>query len=239
MLTALRNRLRRWLGLEDWESGTLEELRTLRTDIDRAEGQTDRVTRSLGSLRREVEELGMLAVTTKDALGGTYWTTATGHTRPIALLTDTHLKALVDNGFARGRVLEAVRKEQQRRTEDDEWARRQGTMSLRNRVAKLEHEVQPMIGRPSVPHRRREFRDRPVETTKLDPFEIDENGMREALLATVRNNLTQLRDVLGKETTDRQQSQRDLRQAQRRIDELEAERRAAQRYGDRTEDMGR
>ncbi len=129
-----RAQLRKLLGIEDLENSVLN----LRQALNEEKMQTRGWRTRHDNLRREFEELGVLARETKDALGGVYWKTLTGHKRPIALLSDTHLQALVDGNFARGHVFDAVKAEQARRVEDDQWADQQGPGSLRKRVERLE-----------------------------------------------------------------------------------------------------
>ncbi len=144
-----RTQLRKLLGITDLENSVLNLLQALNEEKMQTRGWRTRHD----NLRREVEELGVLARETKDALGGVYWKTLTGHRRPIALLSDTHLQAIIDGNYARGSVLEAIKAEQARRVEDDRWADRQGPGSLRQRVASLENLVrtQREVGRTQFP----------------------------------------------------------------------------------------
>lgn len=219
--TYIRNRVRRWLGIPAWEQLQLEEVRELRSlndsyqrEVQLLRDRTESLTTTMthersrhNSVRREVEELGILARSIRTALGGVFWTTASGFTRPIALLSDTHLDALVRNGFARGEVLEAVQAEQERRLEDDKWAARQGTYSLRDRVARLEG------GTPTG--------DAPHTVTETD---------REVLLSTIERNLEQVRDQLQSERTGARDARREAAQKQLRIDELERQARNRRKY---------
>lgn len=143
----MKQRLRRWLGIDELR----RDLNKVRDIAGTTEGQMDATIMRHNRLRREMEELGVLATSTKDALGGMYWTTKSGFTRPIVLLSDTHLQAMIDGGFVRGRVLDAVLAEQERRDEDDVWADRQGQSSLRNRVQRLEERLEEVT--PVAPRR--------------------------------------------------------------------------------------
>lgn len=74
----------------------------------------------------------------KRLAGGTIWRTKSGHYVGVRQMSDTHLNAILNFPTARPEVKEDVRAEIARREEDDTWARRQGTKSLRDRVRDLE-----------------------------------------------------------------------------------------------------
>jgi hypothetical protein len=148
MFQSLRTRLRNWLGLEHFQALILDEVRNERQErvrqMDAAvqrlrEGEQGlmRRTTSIASVRREVEELGIMTRQTASALGGV-WQTAAGHKAPIVMLTDTHLQAILDGGFGGRNSRELIRNEQARRKEDDSWARKLGGMSQRERITALE-----------------------------------------------------------------------------------------------------
>ncbi len=61
----MRQRLRRWLGIDD----LYMELNELRDDLSETQFIAGTAQARHDSLRREVEELGVLATATKDALG--------------------------------------------------------------------------------------------------------------------------------------------------------------------------
>ncbi len=120
--TRLRNLTRRVLGIEDYETMVLNELRSYRSDVDRwtrdvrtqtrrnadaiASVRLDTATKvgAIGtrgtSVRTEVEELGILLRRYTEALGP-IWTTASGHKMPLRLLGTSHLKNILAGGFTR------------------------------------------------------------------------------------------------------------------------------------------
>lgn len=135
--TRLRNVTRRCLGIERFEELTISELRGYRADVDRytrdmpTRAQVIRIRQNsdeqadalrarnsrLNSLKREVEELGMLLRSYTEALGP-MWTTAQGHRMPLRLLSTSHLRNILDGGFARDRAADFIRTELQRRDVD-------------------------------------------------------------------------------------------------------------------------
>jgi hypothetical protein len=150
----LRTRLRSWLGLEHSEALLLDELRQQSRRTTRNEEERDRLDKhlsdtrldqhraadSLQHLRREVEELGILARQSASALGGV-WRTASGQVVPIRLLSDTHLKAIMDGSFGSEDTRKLVHQEIERRRDDDVWAARQGPGSMRTRLSKVEEQL--------------------------------------------------------------------------------------------------
>lgn len=150
----IRERIKSWLGIKSFQSIQVEEMSALRTEVrdlreqlefrklrqDQHGERQGRHETSLQSVRREVEELGMMARKTLQGIGGVVWTTQTGYARGIAFLSDNHLATLGDpkNGWARGEVMDAVQAEIARRKEDDMWCKRKGNLSLRDRVTALE-----------------------------------------------------------------------------------------------------
>jgi hypothetical protein len=150
----ISTRVRRWLGLERLESNMLtldgmvsgaaskanlltDEINLNRQRVNEtmrvAKGTDNRQT----SLRREVENLGIMARHTSDAVG-TVWRTADGYTAPIKMLSDSHLENIMAGDFGSYEVREEILREQRRRTEDDSWAKRSDTLSTRDRITALE-----------------------------------------------------------------------------------------------------
>ena len=130
-MTRFRNFLRRFLGVEQFERTTISELNTYRSDVDRwtrdipGRREFSAAVRRHDSLRHEVEELGILATTMRDALGP-IWTTAAGHSAPMALLSTSHLRNILEGGFARSEtVQEFAERELERRGNDAEWRERE------------------------------------------------------------------------------------------------------------------
>lgn len=243
--TRLRTRLRSWLGLEHFETLLLDELRQQSTRVSRNEEERDRLDRhlsdtrmgqsrtatSLISVRREVEELGLMLRTLASSLGP-LWTTATGHTLPITMLSDTHLDAIMRNGFGGRRVREAIEREQERRAEDDRWATRQGKGSPRQRLAKVEEQLHALRGfMPPGMVRHRGTETGRVTYSKPCAVELTDDsdagrfsdGEREALLATIARNLEQVHAMLRQERTDLDEANRRIRKQTARINALEEE----------------
>jgi hypothetical protein len=191
MFARLRIRLRSWLGLEHFETMLLDELRQQSRRTTRNEDEIARTTRqnldtaranqrnatSLQSLRREVENLGILVRSIDGALGGV-WKTATGHLAPIVALSDTHLQAILDGGFGDWETRQRVQREIDRRKEDDEWARRQGPGSMRERLACLEGTVRELRGWVNPPR----TQPKPVAVSNR-ACEVDFSGLEARAIA--------------------------------------------------------
>jgi hypothetical protein len=159
---ATRRLVRRTLGLEHFESLVIEDLRIYRTDVDRLtrdlnsdvrrvrnelhmHGDALRARNSrLNMLKREVEELGLLLRQYTDALGP-MWTTASGHSTPLRLLSTQHLQNIRNGDFGSYETREFIDRELERREIDAAWRKRQEAgekMPTRTDYIKAEHEPQ-------------------------------------------------------------------------------------------------
>lgn len=125
-------RLGRWvLDSENFESLVIDEMRTHRRGVDNwvrdmpSKFTTRRLDRNIDaqgsrvtSLKREVEELGILLRQYTNALGP-MWTTAAGHRMPMRLLSTLHLRNILEGGFCRSDVgNDYIRNELDRRSVD-------------------------------------------------------------------------------------------------------------------------
>jgi len=129
---------RRVIGTQHFEELVLDELRAVQSNIDNTDRQVDTLTRQHAgarhrwnglidrdsTLRREVQELGIQIRSLRDTLGPN-WKSAEGFTRPMALLSTPHLKAIRDGDFGSADARMYLHAELERRSIDAEWRVRQ------------------------------------------------------------------------------------------------------------------
>lgn len=121
--SAIATKLRKMLGIDDQQetiTGLIREIEVMRGLIEAMSQGMSALSRRHNSLRREVEELGILATETRDLLGPT-WTTKEGHTAPMAFLSISHLRNILAGGFGNDAVKEFAEREVERRAVDADW----------------------------------------------------------------------------------------------------------------------
>lgn len=192
----MKQRLRSWLGI----ISQANQISYLQEELDARRRRHEHTERRHLSVRREVEELGLLARATRDLLGP-IWKTAEGHSAPMAFLSTSHLSNILAGGFGSPEVRQFAELEVARRTVDADWRAREAGGERAPTRKEMMADLLPAImagvraDRENLEATRRETITFPGLYSNVDFAKME----RRALLDAMFSNMEMVRDLLAEE----------------------------------------